>query len=214
MDFNKYTQKSMQAVQDSQKLAYEYGNQKIEQAHLLLALLQQDESLVDRLLARMNINHEGVKVQAQKLVEKQVKVSGGGQVYVGDGLSRTLMRAEDEAKQMGDEYVSVEHLFLALLETADNDVRQLFRNFQISRDGFLKALSEVRGNQRVTSDNPEDTYDSLNKYGEDLVAKAREQKMDPVIGRDSEIRNIIRILSRKTKNNPVLIGEPGVDFLT
>ena len=210
MDFNKYTQKSMQAVQDSQKLAYEYGNQKIEQAHLLLALLQQDESLVDRLLARMNINHEGVKVQAQKLVEKQVKVSGGGQVYVGDGLSRTLMRAEDEAKQMGDEYVSVEHLFLALLETADNDVRQLFRNFQISRDGFLKALSEVRGNQRVTSDNPEDTYDSLNKYGEDLVAKAREQKMDPVIGRDSEIRNIIRILSRKTKNNPVLIGEPGV----
>ena len=210
MDFNKYTQKSMQAVQDSQKLAYEYGNQKIEQAHLLLALLQQDESLIDRLLARMNINHEGVKVQAQKLVEKQVKVSGGGQVYVGDGLSRALMRAEDEAKQMGDEYVSVEHLFLALLETADNDVRQLFRNFQITRDGFLKALSEVRGNQRVTSDNPEDTYDSLKKYGEDLVAKAREQKMDPVIGRDSEIRNIISILSRKTKNNPVLIGEPGV----
>ena len=210
MDFNKYTQKSMQAVQDSQKLAYEYGNQKIEQAHLLLALLQQDESLIDRLLARMNINHEGVKVQAQKLVEKQVKVSGGGQVYLGDGLSRTLMRAEDEAKQMGDEYVSVEHLFLALLETADQDIRQLMKNFQITRNGFLKALSEVRGNQRVTSDNPEDTYDSLTKYGENLVEKARQQKMDPVIGRDSEIRNIIRILSRKTKNNPVLIGEPGV----
>ena len=210
MDFNKYTQKSMQAVQDSQKLAYEYGNQKIEQAHLLLALLQQDESLIDRLLARMNINHEGVKVQAQKLVEKQVKVSGGGQVYLGDGLNRTLMRAEDEAKQMGDEYVSVEHLFLALLETADQDIRQLMKNFQITRNGFLKALSEVRGNQRVTSDNPEDTYDSLTKYGENLVEKARQQKMDPVIGRDSEIRNIIRILSRKTKNNPVLIGEPGV----
>ena len=210
MDFNKYTQKSMQAVQDSQKLAYEYGNQKIEQAHLLLALLQQDESLIDRLLARMNINHEGVKVQAQKLVEKQVKVSGGGQVYLGDGLNRTLMRAEDEAKQMGDEYVSVEHLFLALLETADQDILQLMKNFQITRNGFLKALSEVRGNQRVTSDNPEDTYDSLTKYGENLVEKARQQKMDPVIGRDSEIRNIIRILSRKTKNNPVLIGEPGV----
>ena len=210
MDFNKYTQKSMQAVQDCQKLAYEYGNQKIEQAHMLLALLQQDESLIDRLLGRMNINNEGVKVQAKKLVEKLVKVSGGGQVYISDGLSRALMRAEDEAKQMGDEYVSVEHIFLALIETADNDIRQLFRNFQITRDGFLKALSEVRGNQRVTSDNPEDTYDSLKKYGDDLVERARSQKMDPVIGRDSEIRNIIRILSRKTKNNPVLIGEPGV----
>ena len=209
MDMNKMTQKSIQAVQDCQKIAYEYGNQRLEQAHLLLALLRQDDSLIFRLLGKMNINHEGFRNQAVKLVEKQVKVSGG-QVYVGDGLNRTLMKAEDEARQMEDEYVSVEHLFLALIDTADNDVRQLLRNFEVTRDGFLKVLAEVRGNQRVTSDNPEDTYDSLTKYGEDLVAKAREQKLDPVIGRDTEIRNIIRILSRKTKNNPVLIGEPGV----
>ena len=157
----------------------------------------------------MGINHEGFKVQATKLVEKLVKVSGG-QVYVGDNLNRTLVRAEEEAKQMDDEYISVEHLFLALFETADSDIKTLFRNFEVTRDGFLQALSTVRGNQRVTSDNPEATYDSLSKYAEDLVGKARAQKMDPVIGRDTEIRNIIRILSRKTKNNPVLIGEPGV----
>lgn len=209
MDFNKYTQKSLQAVQDSEKLAYQYGNQAITQEHLLLSLLQQDESLIMRLLAKMNINAEGVKVQTQKLVEQLVKVQGG-QVYLSDDLNRTLMHAEDEAKQMDDEYVSVEHLFLALLATADSSLRQLFKNFEITRDKFLQALSTVRGNQRVTTDNPEDTYDSLAKYGEDLVAKAREQKLDPVIGRDDEIRNIIRILSRKTKNNPVLIGEPGV----
>ena len=211
MDMNKFTQKSLQAIQDCQKLAYEYGNQRLEQAHLLMALLNQEESLIDRLLAKMEINHEGVKVQAKKLVERLVKVSGGnGQVYVSDSLNRTLVRSEDEARQMGDEYVSVEHLFLALLETADGDVRQLFKNFNINRNDFLKALSQVRGNQRVTSDNPEATYDSLSKYAEDLVGKARSQKLDPVIGRDDEIRNIIRILSRKTKNNPVLIGEPGV----
>ena len=157
----------------------------------------------------MGINAEGFRNQAQKLVEKQVKVSGG-QVYLGDGLNKTLMKSEDVAKQMNDEYVSVEHLFLALMDTADSDIRQLLQNFEVSRNGFLKVLQEVRGNQRVTSDNPEDTYDVLSKYGEDLVAKAREQKMDPVIGRDTEIRNIVRILSRKTKNNPVLIGEPGV----
>ena len=209
MDLNKFTQKSLQAVQDCQKLAYEYGNQKIEQEHLLLSLLTQEESLIDRLLAKMEINHEGFKVQAQKLVEKLVKVSGG-QVYLGDGLNRTLIQAEQEAKQMDDEYVSVEHLFLALIQTADSDIRALLKNFEVTREGFLKVLSTVRGNQRVTSDNPEATYDSLSKYAEDLVGKARDQKLDPVIGRDSEIRNIIRILSRKTKNNPVLIGEPGV----
>ena len=209
MDLNKFTQKSLQAVQDCQKLAYQYGNQKIEQEHLLLSLLTQEDSLIDRLLSKMGINHEGFKVQATKLVEKLVKVSGG-QVYVGDNLNRTLVRAEEEAKQMDDEYISVEHLFLALFETADSDIKTLFRNFEVTRDGFLQALSTVRGNQRVTSDNPEATYDSLSKYAEDLVGKARAQKMDPVIGRDTEIRNIIRILSRKTKNNPVLIGEPGV----
>ena len=209
MDLNKFTQKSLQAVQDCQKLAYQYGNQKIEQEHLLLSLLTQEDSLIDRLLAKMGINHEGFKVQVTKLVEKLVKVSGG-QVYVGDNLNRTLVRAEEEAKQMEDEYISVEHLFLALFETADSDIKTLFRNFEVTRDGFLQALSTVRGNQRVTSDNPEATYDSLSKYAEDLVGKARAQKMDPVIGRDTEIRNIIRILSRKTKNNPVLIGEPGV----
>ncbi len=209
MDLNKFTQKSLQAVQDCQKLAYEYGNQKIEQEHLLLSLLNQEESLIDRLLAKMEINNEGFKFQARKLVEKLVKVSGG-QVYLGDGLNRTLIRAEEEAKQMEDEYVSVEHLFLALIETANSEIKNLLKNFEVTREGFLKALSTVRGNQRVTSDNPEATYDSLSKYAEDLVGKAREQKLDPVIGRDSEIRNIIRILSRKTKNNPVLIGEPGV----
>ncbi|MCR4673307.1 MAG: ATP-dependent chaperone ClpB [Lachnospiraceae bacterium] len=209
MDINKFTQKSIQAVQDCQKLAYKYGNQKIEQAHLLLALLTQEDSLIYRLLGKMNINNEGVKTQAEKLVEGLVKVQGG-QVYLSDDVNKTFMKAEEEAKQMNDEYVSVEHLFLALIDTADRDIKQLFRNFDITRNGFLAALETVRGNQRVTSDNPEDTYDSLAKYGEDLVKKAREQKMDPVIGRDSEIRNIIRILSRKTKNNPCLIGEPGV----
>ena len=209
MELNKFTQKSLQAVQDCQKLAYQYGNQKIEQEHLLLSLLTQEDSLIDRLLAKMGINHEGFKVQATKLVEKLVKVSGG-QVYVGDNLNRTLVRAEEEAKQMDDEYISVEHLFLALFETADSDIKTLFRNFEVTREGFLQALSTVRGNQRVVSDNPEATYDTLQKYGYDLVERARDQKLDPVIGRDSEIRNVVRILSRKTKNNPVLIGEPGV----
>ncbi len=210
MDVNKFTQKSLQAVQNCQKLAYEYGNQEIAQEHLLYSLLTMEDSLIAKLLGKMNMNSEGFIYQAEKLVAGRVKVSGQVQVYLGNELNRTLMQAETEAKQMDDEYVSVEHLFLALMETANRDMKALFKNFQVTRDGFLQALSTVRGNQRVTSDNPEDTYDSLAKYGENLVEKARNQKLDPVIGRDAEIRNIIRILSRKTKNNPVLIGEPGV----
>lgn len=209
MDFNKYTQKSLEAVQSCQSLAIEYGNQEIDQIHLLYALLNKEDSLIVKLLDKMNINSAGFIFQAEKILAGKVKVQGGQQ-YMSQDLSRTFTQAEKESKQMGDEYISVEHLFLALLETANKELRALFKNFEVTRDRFLKALMEVRGNQRVTSDNPEDTYDSLSKYGENLVEKARKQKLDPVIGRDSEIRNIIRILSRKTKNNPVLIGEPGV----
>ena len=208
MDFNKYTQKSLEAVQSCQNLAIEYGNQEIDQVHLLYALLKMDNSLITKLMDKMNVNTEGVIYQTEKLLAGKVKVQGGQQ-YISQDLSRTFAQAEKEAKQMGDEYISVEHLFLALMETGNKELRTLFKNFQITRDKFLNALMSVRGNQRVTSDNPEDTYDSLSKYGENLVEKARSQKLDPVIGRDSEIRNIIRILSRKTKNNPVLIGEPG-----
>ena len=209
MDFNKFTQKSLEAVQSCQSLAVEYGNQEIDQIHLLYALLNKEDSLIVKLMDKMNINTAGFVFQVEKALAGHVKVQGGQQ-YMSQDLSRTFTQAAQEAKQMGDEYVSVEHLFLALLETANKELKTLFKNFQIHRDGFLRALMEVRGNQRVTSDNPEDTYDSLSKYGENLVEKARNQKLDPVIGRDSEIRNIIRILSRKTKNNPVLIGEPGV----
>ena len=209
MDFNKYTQKSLEAVQSCQSLAVEYGNQEIDQIHLLYALLNKEDSLIVKLMDKMNINTAGFVFQVEKALAGHVKVQGGQQ-YMSQDLSRTFTQAAQEAKQMGDEYVSVEHLFLALLETANKELKTLFKNFQIQRDGFLRVLMEVRGNQRVTSDNPEDTYDSLSKYGENLVEKARNQKLDPVIGRDSEIRNIIRILSRKTKNNPVLIGEPGV----
>ena len=209
MDFNKYTQKSLEAVQSCQNLAIEYGNQEIDQVHLLYALLKMDNSLITKLMDKMNVNTEGVIYQTEKLLAGKVKVQGGQQ-YISQDLSRTFAQAEKEAKQMGDEYISVEHLFLALMETGNKELRTLFKNFQITRDKFLNALMSVRGNQRVTSDNPEDTYDSLSKYGENLVEKARSQKLDPVIGRDSEIRNIIRNLSRKTKNNPVLIGEPGV----
>ena len=209
MDFNKYTQKSLEAVQNSQSIATTYGNQEIDQVHLLYALLDKEDSLIVKLLDKMELNTQGVIYQTERTLSGRTKVQGGQQ-YISQELNRTFTRAEQEAKQMGDEYVSVEHLFLALLETANGELRSLFKNFQITRDGFLKALMEVRGNQRVTSDNPEGTYDSLSKYGENLVEKARKQKLDPVIGRDSEIRNIIRILSRKTKNNPVLIGEPGV----
>ena len=209
MDLNKFTQKSLQAVQNCQKIAYDYGNQEIDQEHLLYSLLTMEDSLIAKLIGKMELNTEGFIYQTEKLIAKRVKVSGG-KAYISDSLNRALMQAETEAKQMDDEYVSVEHLFLALIAVPNKELKQLFRNFQITRDGFLKALLSVRGNQRVTSDNPEDTYDSLAKYGENLVEKARNQKLDPVIGRDSEIRNIIRILSRKTKNNPVLIGEPGV----
>ena len=209
MNISKFTQKSLQAVNDCEKLAYEYGNQEIEQEHLLCSLLGQEDSLILKLIEKMEISKEAFVNGAQEILSKRVKVSGG-QVYVGQNLNKVLISAEDEAKQMGDEYVSVEHLFLALIRHANSAVKGLFRQFDVTRDRFLQALSTVRGNQRVTSDNPEATYDTLNKYGKDLVERARDQKLDPVIGRDGEIRNVIRILSRKTKNNPVLIGEPGV----
>ncbi len=209
MNINRFTQKSLQAVQDCERTALEYGNQEIEQEHLLYALLTQEDSLILKLMEKMGINKELLINRAEEALRKRTKVQGGQQ-YVGQELNKALIHAEDEAKQMGDEYVSVEHLFLALIKYANRELKSVFREMGISRDGFLKALSTVRGNQRVTSDNPESTYDTLNKYGSDLVERAREQKLDPVIGRDGEIRNAIRILSRKTKNNPVLIGEPGV----
>ncbi|MFG6333613.1 MAG: ATP-dependent chaperone ClpB [Lachnospiraceae bacterium] len=209
MNFQKFTQKSVQAVNDLEKTALEYGNQEIEQEHLLYSLLNQEESLIARLIAKMEIDLTLFKERVEEALNKRVKVSGG-QPYIGQYLNRALVSAEEEAKRMGDEYVSVEHLFLSLLDHPSPSVKALFRENGITRDRFLQALSTVRGNQRVTSDNPEATYDTLNKYGYDLVERAREQKLDPVIGRDAEIRNVIRILSRKTKNNPVLIGEPGV----
>ena len=209
MNINKFTQKSIQAVNDLEKTAYEYGNQELEQEHLLMSLLRQEDSLILKLISKMEIQPEHFVNRVEQALNKRVKVSGG-QPYVGQYLNKVLISAEDEAKQMGDEYVSVEHLFLALLDSPSPSVKDIFKEYGITKDRFLKALSTVRGNQRVTSDNPEATYDTLNKYGSDLVERAREQKLDPVIGRDAEIRNIIRILSRKTKNNPVLIGEPGV----
>ena len=209
MNISKFTQKSVQAVQDLEKVAYEYGNQEVEQEHLLYALLTQEDSLILKLIEKMEINKDYFINTVKKALDAKVKVSGGD-LRFGQYLNKSLVNAENEAKAMGDEYVSVEHLFLAMMKYASKDMKALFREVGISREGFLQALSTVRGNQRVTSDNPEDTYDTLNKYGTDLVERAREQKMDPVIGRDSEIRNVVRILSRKTKNNPVLIGEPGV----
>ena len=209
MNISKFTQKSQEVVQACEKVAMDYGHQEIAQPHLLASMMTVEDSLIKRLIEKMEIEPEVFMAQVEGLLNKRPKVSGG-QLHIDQYLNQTLIYAEDEAKRMGDEYVSVEHLFLALLETANRDLRTLFKNFQITRDRFLKALMEVRGNQRVTSDNPEGTYDSLSKYGENLVEKARKQKLDPVIGRDSEIRNIVRILSRKTKNNPVLIGEPGV----
>ena len=209
MNFQKFTQKSIQAVNDLEKVALEYGNQEIEQEHLLYSLLTQEESLIARLISKMDIDSTLFKERVEEALNKRVKVSGG-QPYIGQYLNKALVSAEDEAKRMGDEYVSVEHLFLALLDNPSPTIKTLFRENGITRERFLQALSTVRGNQRVTTDNPEATYDTLNKYGYDLVEKAREQKLDPVIGRDSEIRNVVRILSRKTKNNPVLIGEPGV----
>ena len=209
MNIQKFTQKSMEAIQDCEKLAYEYGNQEIEQEHLLVALLQQKDGLILKLIEKMEIQKEHFVDNAIRHLEARTKVSGG-QVYVGQALNKVLISAEDEAKQMGDDYVSVEHLFLSLLKYPNPALKEIFKEYGITRDRFLQALSTVRGNQRVTSDNPEATYDTLNKYGYDMVERARDQKLDPVIGRDAEIRNVVRILSRKTKNNPVLIGEPGV----
>ena len=209
MNINKFTQKSMEAVQGTEKLAYEYGNQQIDQEHLLLSLLGVEDSLILKLITKMGISGEQFTGEARQAVEKLPKVSGG-QLYFSNDANKALVNAEDEAKAMGDEYVSVEHLFLAMLKHPNRAVKELLRLYGITRDRFLQALSTVRGNQRVVSDNPEATYDTLNKYGYDLVERARDQKLDPVIGRDGEIRNVVMILSRKTKNNPVLIGEPGV----
>ena len=209
MNINKFTQKSLQAVQNCERIAMDYGNQEIAQEHLLYALLTQDDSLIAKLMEKMGLDKNLIINRVEEAIQKRPKVQGGQQ-YVGQDLNKALIHGEDEAKAMGDEYVSVEHLFLSIMKYAGKEVKALFREMGISREGFLQALSTVRGNQKVTSDNPEDTYDTLNKYGTDLVERAREQKMDPVIGRDSEIRNVVRILSRKTKNNPVLIGEPGV----
>lgn len=209
MNISKFTQKSVQAISQAEKIAMENGNQQISQEHLLLALLTLEDSLILNLIGRMGIAKNAFVQEVQNLISKLPKVSGG-RVYVSEGLNKVFIMAEDEAKAMGDEYVSVEHLFLCMLKNTENSVKSLFQQYGITRDSFLKVLSEVRGNQRVVSDNPEATYDTLNKYGYDLVERARNSKLDPVIGRDAEIRNVIRILSRKTKNNPVLIGEPGV----
>ena len=209
MNISKFTQKSIEAVNSLEKLAYEYGNQEIEQEHLLYALLKQEDSLILKMIEKMEIDKTYFTEAVESALEKRTKVSGG-QVYIGQYLNKVLVQAEDEAKAMGDEYVSVEHLFLSMIKNPNPEIKKLFQEFGITRERFLQALSTVRGNQRVTTDNPEATYDTLNKYGQDLVEKARNQKLDPVIGRDAEIRNVMRFLSRKTKNSPVLIGEPGV----
>ena len=209
MNISKFTQKSLQAVQDLEKTAYEFGNQEVEQEHLLYNLLKQEDSLILKLIEKMEIQKEHFLNRVEQALNARTKVSGG-QPYIGQYLNKALVTAEDEARTMGDEYVSVEHLFLALLNNPSPSMKKIWNEYGISRERFLQALSTVRGNQRVTTDNPEVTYDTLNKYGQDLVEKARAQKLDPVIGRDAEIRNVIRILSRKTKNNPVLMGEPGV----
>ena len=209
MNISKFTQKSIQAINNLEKTAYDFGNQEIEQEHLLYSLLHQEDSLILKLIEKMEIHKEHFLNRLEDSIGKRTKVSGG-QPYIGQYLNKTLINAEDEARAMGDEYVSVEHLFLSLLKNESPSMKQFFREYGITKERFLQALSTVRGNQRVVSDNPEATYDTLNKYGYDLVERARDQKLDPVIGRDSEIRNVVRILSRKTKNNPVLIGEPGV----
>ena len=215
MNMNQFTQKSLEAVQNAQTIAQEYGNQQIEQVHLLYALLEQENGLIPQLLGGMGLTVPSLEAAVRKEVEElpRVTVGGGreaGKVYIAADVDKALNRAEAVASSMKDEYVSVEHLLLALVETANGGLKDLFRTYNITKEGVLKALSAIRGNQRVTSDNPEETYDALKKYGSDLVERARQNKLDPVIGRDDEIRNVIRILSRKSKNNPVLIGEPGV----
>ncbi len=209
MNIAKFTQKSVEIINNLEKIAYDFGNQEIAQEHLLYAMMTIEDSLLAKLIEKMEISPEVFEAQIQGMIEKRPKVEGG-QVYVGNDLNKVLIYAENEAKAMGDEYVSVEHLFLSLLRKPSREVKELLREFRIDRERFLQALSKIRGNQKVTSDNPEAVYDSLGKYGYDLVQRARDQKLDPVIGRDGEIRNMIQILSRKTKNNPVLIGEPGV----
>ena len=209
MNISRFTQKSIEAVNNCEKLAYEFGNQEIEQEHLLYSLLTLEDSLILKLVEKMEIDKQAFLNRVENAIAKRVKVQGG-KLYIGEALNKTLISSEDEAKHMGDEYVSVEHLFLAILKHPNSEIKNIIKEYGLTRDRFLLALSTVRGNQKVTSDNPEATYDTLAKYGQDLVEKARNQKLDPVIGRDSEIRNVIRILSRKTKNNPVLIGEPGV----
>ena len=209
MTLQKFTQKSIEAINDCEKLAYDYGNQEIEQEHLMVALLSQEDGLIPKLIEKMEIDLTHFKENAKRKLNARVKVQGG-ELRVGADMNKALIHAEDEAKNMGDEYVSVEHLFLSLLKYPNKGMRELFNEYGITRERFLQALSTVRGNQKVTSDNPEATYDTLEKYGYDMVERARQQKLDSVIGRDNEIRNVIRILSRKTKNNPVLIGEPGV----
>ena len=209
MNITKFTQKSIEIMNNLEKTAYDFGNQEIVQEHLLYSMLTIEDSLLAKLLQKMEIDPAVFQAQVEGLLDKRPKVEGG-QVYIGNDLNKVLVYAENEAKAMGDEYVSVEHLFLSLLRKPSNEVKNLLREFRIDRERFLQALSKVRGNQKVTSDNPEAVYDSLEKYGYDLVQRARDQKLDPVIGRDAEIRNMIQILSRKTKNNPVLIGEPGV----
>ena len=212
MNIQKFTQKSMEAINGIERLGIEYGNQELGQEHLLVSLLHVEDSLILKLIEKMEINTEHFCAKADEYLEKCIKVSGSGagQMHISQDLNKVLTFAEDEAKAMGDEYVSVEHLFLAMIKYPSRTMKEMFKEYGITRERFLQALSQVRGNQRVTSDNPEATYDTLEKYGQDLVEKARDQKLDPVIGRDSEIRNVVRILSRKTKNNPVLIGEPGV----
>ncbi|MBQ1490669.1 MAG: AAA family ATPase, partial [Blautia sp.] len=209
MNISKFTQKSVEAVQSLEKVAYAYGNQEIEQEHLLYALLTQEDSLIAGLISKMDIDKGYFQNALESALNSKVKVSGGD-LRFGQYLNKSLVNAEDEARRMGDEYVSVEHLFLSMLDNPSPSFKKFLAGFGITKERFLTALSTVRGNQRVVSDNPEATYDTLAKYGGDLVEKARSQKLDPVIGRDSEIRNVVRILSRKTKNNPVLIGEPGV----
>ncbi len=210
MNINKFTQKSMEAVQGCEKLAYEYGNQEIDQEHFLYSLITIEDSLIAGLLEKMGIERNAFTRDTEALIQKKPKVSGGGQIYISNSLNKVLINAEDVAKQMGDSYVSVEHLFIAMINDPNKEIKELFKRYNVNKDAFLKVLSTVRGNQKVTTDNPEATYDTLKKYGQDLVERAKEGKLDPVIGRDNEIRNVIRILSRKTKNNPVLIGEPGV----
>nr|WP_027870405.1 ATP-dependent chaperone ClpB [[Eubacterium] cellulosolvens] len=209
MQLDRFTQKSQEAIQSLQKAALDFGNQEIEQEHLIYVLLEQEDSLIAQLIQKAGIDRSVFRSEVEAALNKRTKVSGGQQ-YIGQYLNNTLNYASDEAKRMGDEYISVEHLFLAMLREPSPSVKEIFRTFGLTMEKFLEALQSVRGNQKVTTDNPEETYDSLRKYGSDLVEKAREQKMDPIIGRDEEIRNVIRILSRKTKNNPVLIGEPGV----